>query len=162
MTKSRSRSAAEFAAELEKDPDYQKRLADRQEIAAVQGAAADDDERQLVAELGGVGLSVSSVYAFVGKSVPLTPSAAAPVLVKHLSLPHMRVVREGIIRALACSHLRSPAFEALKAGFIETTDPMERWLFANALAAMATLEELRPQLAGIQEYAGLFESGSRG
>ena len=120
MTKSRSRSAAEFAAELEKDPDYQKRLADRQEIAAVQGGwplttMSVNSLRSL-----GVGLSVLSVYAFVGKSVPLTPSAAAPVLVKHLSLPHMRVVREGIIRALACSHLLLPRIrKALKAGFIE-------------------------------------------
>ena len=162
MPKPRSKTAAEFAAELKKDPEYEKRLAERQAIAAAQGAAAAEDERQLVAELGAAGVSVASVYDFIGTSVPPTLTAAAPVLVKHLSLPHIRVVREGIIRALSCSHLRSQAFDALKAGYTDTADPMERWLFANALAAMATLEELLSQLAGIQEYGGLFESGSRG
>lgn len=162
MAKSRSRTAAEFADELEKDPEYQKRLAERRAIAFAQGAAAGEDEQQLVAELRAGGVLVTSVYEFVGASVPPTPSAAAPVLVRHLSLPHIPVVREGIIRALSCSHLRSDVFEALKAGFTASTEPMERWLFANALAAMAELDELRPLLAGIQEYSGLFESKSRG
>ena len=162
MAKSRSRTAADFAAELETNPEYQQRLAERQAIASAQGAAAAEDERQLVAELGAAGVPVASVYDFVGKSVPPTPTAASPVLVKHLSLPHILVVREGIIRALSCSHLRPQAFEALKAGFTKSTDAMERWLFANALAAMADLDELRPQLAGIQEYSGLFGSGSSG
>ena len=159
MAKSRSKTAAELAAELAKDPEHQERFAERQAIASAQGAAAAKDERQLVAELSAVGVSVASVYDFVGKSVPPTPSAAAPVLVKHLLVLHIRVVREGIIRALSCSHLRSYAFEALKAGYTESTDPLERWLFANALASMAALEELRSDLVGIQEYAGLFGSG---
>jgi hypothetical protein len=161
MTKSRSKTAAEFAAELASNTEYQKRLAERQAIAAAQGQAAAEDERPLVGELQAAGVAVASVYDFIGKSVAPTPSAAAPVLVKHLSLPHIQVIREGIIRALSCSHLRSHAFEALKSGFAESDDQMERWLFANALAAMAGLDELRQQLAGIQEYAELFRSASR-
>ena len=162
MAKSQSKTAAEFAAELEKDLEYQKRLAESQAVGAAQGAAAVEDERQLIAELGAAGVSVASVYDFIGKSVPPTPVEAAPVLVKHLSLPHIRVVREGIIRALSCNHLRSQAVEALKAGYMGTADARERWLFANALAAMASLDELRPHLDGVQEYAGLFKGASQG
>jgi hypothetical protein len=160
MSGSRSKTAAEVMAELANDPEYQKRLAERQDTASAQGAAAAQDEQELVAELQAAGVSVGSVYDFVGRSV--APPAAAPVLVKHLSVPHIRVVREGIIRALSCSHLRSYALDALKSGFAQSGDRTERWLFANALAAMASLDELRPQLAGIAEYAELFGSESRG
>jgi len=160
VVESRSKTAAEFAAELANDPEYQKRLAERQVAAAAQGAAAGEDEQQLVAELRAAGIPVGSVYEFVGKSA--APAAAAPILVKHLSVPHIRVVREGIIRALSCSHLRTYSLEALKAGFASSTDRSERWLFANALAAMASLDELRPQVASIAEFAELFRSESRG
>jgi hypothetical protein len=158
MSRSKSKTAADFMAELAKDPEYQKQLAERQAVAAAQGVAAAEDERELVAELRATGVSVSSVYDFVGESV--APATAAPTLVKHLSMPHIRVVREGIIRSLSCSHLRPEAFEALKVGFVDSTDRTERWLFANALAAMASLEELRSQLPGIADFAELFGSGS--
>jgi hypothetical protein len=81
MAKPRSKAAAEFAAELEKDAEYQKRLAERQAVAAAQDVAAAEDERQLVADLGAAGVSVTSVYDFIGKSVPATPTAAAPLAV---------------------------------------------------------------------------------
>ncbi len=160
MRGSRSKTAQELAAELANDPEYQKRLTERQAAAATQGAAAAQDEQELLAELRSAGVAVGSVYDFVGKSV--APAAAAPVLVGHLSVPHVRVIREGIIRALSCSHLRLYALDALRSGFAQTQDQMERWLFANALAAMATLDELRPDLAGITEYADLFRSELRG
>lgn len=160
MDNPKSKTAAEFKAELDNNPEYLRRLAERQSAATAQGAAAAEDERNLVAELRAAGVSASSVYDFVGERV--APLAAAPVLVKHLAAAHIRVVREGIIRALSCSHLRPLAFEALRAGFSQSTEPSERWLFANALAAMATLKELQPELAGIAEYAELFGTESHG
>jgi hypothetical protein len=160
MGRSKSKTAAEFMKELANDPEYQRRLAERQAVAATQAAAAAEDERALVADLCSAGVTVSSVYDFIGVSV--APLAAAPVLVKHLAVPHIRIVRDGIIRALSCSHLRPHAFAPLKAGFAQSMEPSERWLFANALAAMATLSELRPQLDGVGEYAELFTGGSRG
>jgi hypothetical protein len=160
MGRPKSKTAAEVVAELANDPEYQKRLAEREAVAAAQGAAATEDERDLVADLGAAGVAVSSVYDFVGEKV--APTTAAPVLVRHLSVPHIRVVREGIIRALSCGHLRAQALHALKSGFSASNEQSERWLFANALAAMAKLEDLRPELPGIDEFAELFEGRSRG
>ena len=159
MDRSKPKTAAEFMAELATDAEYQRRLAERQTAAAARGAAVAADERDLVAELQLAGVKASSVYDFIGEH--LAPAAAGAILVRHLSVPHIREVREGVIRALSCSHLRPAAFDALKGGFRQTTDPSERWLFANALAAMATLEELKFEVAGISEYAGLFSKDSR-
>jgi hypothetical protein len=159
MRKRKSITAEELIAELAQDPVYQARIAESQAVAAAQGLAAAEDEIGLVAELRTAGISVSSVYDFIGEQV--APAAAAPVLVHHLSVPHIRVVREGIIRALSCSHLRTFALEPLTEGFRMSTDYSERWLFANALAAMAPLAELTPHLDGISAFKGLFRRKPR-
>jgi hypothetical protein len=159
MRKPKAKTAEEFVAELAQDAGYQAKLAERQAVATAQGVAASKDESQLIVELRAAGVRASSVYDFVGKQV--APSAAGPVLVRHLSLPHVPVVREGIIRALSRSDFRAVALEALREGFRQSTEHSERWLLANALAAMARLPELEPQLPGISEFAELFRNNSR-
>jgi crotonobetainyl-CoA:carnitine CoA-transferase CaiB-like acyl-CoA transferase len=159
MGKSKGKTAKEVVAELAQDPAYQARLAERQAQAEAQGVAAAKDEEQIVAEFRAAGVAAASVYDFVGKQA--TPTAAAQVLVRHLSTPHIRVVREGIVRALSFKHLRSVALNALMDGFRQSTASSERWLFANALAAMASLAELTSQLPGISEFAELFPSNTR-
>jgi hypothetical protein len=154
MAKKKPKSASDFSAELERDPEYQARLARIQAKAEAQGEAAAVDEDALIADLEGAGIRVHSIYDFVNEYA--TPAEAVPHLVRHLDGHHLPVVREGILRALAYAHLRSTALEPLKRFFVQSQVPRERWLAANALATMASLAELRPDVPGLDEHASLF------
>jgi hypothetical protein len=139
--------------ELERDPVYVARRTAQERAAAAQGAAVAGDELGLLAALRSVGVRVRSVWAFVSDTP--TPPQAVPILLAHLLQPHHPVLREGIIRSLAYGHLRDAAFPHLKGLFAHATNPDERWLIANSLAAMASLRELEG-LEGIREYSKLF------
>jgi hypothetical protein len=76
-------------------------------------------------------------------------------LVRHLNTPHLRNIREGVIRALGVPAARVLAFESLRAAYQVERDPSLRWVIANALAGMVRFDEVR-DLPGIEEYAKLF------
>ena len=154
MPRSRPKTAKEFVGELERDPVHKERRAVQDAALAKRAAEAAADEASLVRDLEDAGVSVTSVYDLVNDVI--TTPHAVPVLLGHLGRPHLPVIREGILRALAYSHLRQGALSSLKDLFSGATEPGERWLIANAMAAMATLKELS-ELAGINEYAGLFK-----
>jgi hypothetical protein len=153
MPRSKPKTAEEVVRELERDPTYQKRRAEQDAAVARRAAEAASDEEQIVGELRAAGVRVNSVYDFIEV---VTPVEAVPVLLRHLTQSHTPVIREGLLRALAYSHLRAPALGGLKDLFRAAHDPGERWLIANAIAAMAALEDVR-DLSGIDEYAKLFK-----
>ena len=159
MPRKKSKSAAEFSAELERDPQYQGRLARIDRNADIQGETAASDERALVADLQKYGIRIHSVYDLVNDIT--TPPEAVPDLLRHLDVPHLAIVREGILRALAYSHLRATALEPLKEFFARSQVAGERWLAANALATMASLAELRTSVSGIEEFGQLFNGAPR-
>jgi hypothetical protein len=108
-------TAAEFIRQTANDPVYQTRL---RELTAQREALrrrCEEDEKSLVHELRGLGLSIASVYDLVNnKPNAVLPGKfvgpyqqAYPVLLKHLSLPHEPNIREGIIRALTVRDLPS-------------------------------------------------------
>jgi len=158
VPRKKSKTAADFSAELERDPEYQGRLARIQRAAEAQSEAAASDEQSLVADLRNAGIRVQSVYDLVNERT--TPPDAVPHLFRHLDLPHLPIVREGILRALAYSHLRPAALEPLKNLFTELQVIGERWLAANAIATMASFSEVRDSVPGIEEYAALFKRGA--
>src|SRR6266566_4055211 len=158
MPRSKRKTAKEFVDELQQDPVYRERSAAREAARDKRAVESVLDEASLVRELAGAGVHVDSVYDFVNDVI--TPLRAVPVLLRHLELPHIPAIREGLFRSLAYSHLRSSALDHLKAHFQATVEPGERWLVANAIAAMATLKEVA-DLPGVTEYAKLFKHTSR-
>jgi len=152
MPPRRSKTAAEFVRELQRDPQYVARQAVLRAEAEQRAAAIAQDEAPLVRELAESGIDVRSVWDF---GTLVTPPAAVPIVLRHLTLTHHPRVREGLIRALAYSHLRAQALEPLKEFFRSESDPDVRWLLANSLAAMAKYREVS-DLVGIAEFRGLF------
>src|SRR5690242_4230961 len=102
------KTPGELLSELESNPAWRAAREARDRARAVRAEAVASDERELVAELRACGYDVDSVYDLVNNAPHpvlarrfLGPYPAAyPVLVRHLDVPHMRVVREGVIRAL--------------------------------------------------------------
>ena len=97
------------------------------------------DEADLVADLKRIGFRVESVYDFVNTAAPY-PNAY-PILVRHLSLPHDRPTREGIVRALTVKDARPVAGRALLEAFESERDPLIRWVLANALRTVLPWKE---------------------
>src|SRR2546427_10098759 len=158
MPRSKRKTAKEFVDELQQDPVYRERSAAREAARDKRAVESVLDEADLVRELAGAGVHVDSVYDFLNDVI--TPLRAVPVLLRHLELPHIPAIREGLLRSLAYSHLRPSALGHLKARFRATVEPGERWLVANAIAAMASLKEVA-DLPGVAEYAKLFKHTPR-
>ena len=115
-------------------------------------------EQPLRDDLAAIGVRISSIYDFVDGDAP--PVEAVPVLIRHLREPHDRRLYEVILQALSHPELRPVALEPLKAWFLEQHDRVMRWVGANALASMATLEEL-DEVPGIYDFRDLFDRPAR-
>jgi hypothetical protein len=153
MMKRNQTTAADLLSQLESDPRWKARNDARESERRHAEALIAEDERGLVAELCDKGAPVRSVYDYVNNNG--APLAAVPVLVSHLEKPHHPPVREGIIRSLSVSHARDAALKPLTDAYARSNEASERWLIANALASIATLDELSG-LSGIREYSTLF------
>jgi hypothetical protein len=138
------------------DPTYDARLAEQRERVAALAAACALDERELLLELRDAGVRVTSVWDFiaVGGATP----AAVPILVAHLSRGHHERIWQGIVRALSVAHARGAALGVLSDLYRAETDRNRRWLLANAIGAMAELEEVR-DLPDIEDYHSVFRTG---
>ena len=106
MTAPKRKTAKEFVEELERDPLYRERRAAREAATAKRAGEAVQDEASLVRELGIAGVYVDSVYDFVNDVV--TPLQAVPVLLRHLDVPHIPAIREGLLRSLGKA-VKTPA-----------------------------------------------------
>ena len=141
--------------ELATNLGYQRGIREARARASELSAAIRKDEVSLVADLNSLGVPVASVWDFVNDDV-IPPVDAVPVFVQHLTLvPHHKGVREGILRALAHSHLKEAAEEPLRRlyGAVETEG--EQWLVANALASMTRYREVQ-DLPAIEQHRGLW------
>jgi hypothetical protein len=127
----RTKTAEEFVRELEANTEYQARLAEREERAAAVRAIYAPEDAALVEEFLGAGISVTSVYDLVNTSAPYPE--LHPILVRHLDVPHHRIIREGIIRALTIKNAGAAAESALFRHFQSESDSHLRWVLANAL-----------------------------
>ena len=144
--------------QLEADPEW---VAKRDAKAARHAERAKElaaDEAPIIAELASVGVTVSSVYDFVGKQ--LAPDVVLPILVRHLNVEHHERIGEGLIRALGIPSARAIAFDPLREAYLKERDPTLRWVIANAFSGMARLDEVA-DLPGIEEFAALFPKRRR-
>jgi hypothetical protein len=153
MGKRRGITAEELMKQLNADPLWVAEQEQREARHTASAARLKEDEAPILSDLTAAGIEVASVYDFL-KSPSRSPEAVA-VLVRHLDTPHLRNVREGVIRALGVPAARALAFESLRAAYRVERDPTLRWVIANALAGMARFEEVR-ELPGIEEYVKLF------
>jgi hypothetical protein len=144
--------------QLEANPEWVAQRDARAARHAERGRQITADAVPIIAELASVGVTVSSVYDFIGKQD--APDLALPILVRHLQLEHHPSIREGLIRALGIPSARKIAFGPLRDAFRTERDPALRWVIANALSGMARFEEVS-DLPGIQEFAELFRNPGR-
>jgi hypothetical protein len=151
-------TAEDFMRSLEANPDYIARRAAQAAATAELAGVCAEDEARLIAELQQVGVRTNSVYDFVNEDG--APSAAVPILVRHLAVPHHPSIWEGIVRALAVPHARDAALETLRTAYRSEADPHRRWVIANSLGSMARLREVE-DLPGIREYSALFRQSRK-
>ncbi|HVU27153.1 MAG TPA: hypothetical protein VHG71_05385 [Verrucomicrobiae bacterium] len=127
----KTKTAEEFARELKANSEYQARLWEREKQIAANQAIYAPEDAALTAELREHGVAVSSVYDLVNTSAPYPELYS--VLVRHLDIPHHRVIREGIIRALTIKDAGVAVESALLKHFQSERDSYLQWVLANAL-----------------------------
>ncbi|GAB4012012.1 hypothetical protein [Nocardioides ultimimeridianus] len=129
-------SATELMAQLQSDPDFQRRSAEDDARREEDGRSLREAESPIVAALQAHGVRVRSIWDLVGTSEPYPE--ALPVLIEHLERGgYPERVMEGLGRALAVK----PAvayWDRLKACWLRPRDAGEEEGVAAALAACAT------------------------
>lgn len=133
-------SANELIAQLQADPDYQRKMAAAEAERQVRMQEFRRAEQPIVADLRAAGVKVNSVWDLVNTATPYP--AALPVLIRHLELGgYPDRVMESLGRALAVK----PAvayWDRLKALYLASRNEGEEDGTAVALAACATREQL--------------------
>ena len=130
-------TAAEHAALLEADPEYQARKRERDRQHEELARKLSENEEPLVAALREIGWDVESAWDFV--MYPGGYSSAYPVLVEHLKRPYMERIRDGIARALTVPDAFDVAWDAVRDEFLSNTDTKTtgfKYALGNALAQL--------------------------
>lgn len=96
--------AEDFLSELANDPDYQSRIAESNKSRADFEEQLRGDEADLVAEINGLGFSISSVWDLVNSENNYLE--AIPILKRHLERDHHPRILAGVVRALAVEDLK--------------------------------------------------------
>lgn len=111
-------TADELVRELECDPDFARRKAEREKEQKRREAESRQEQATLIQELACVGVKISTVWDLVNTSTLYT--AALPILLAHLRRPYSDGTREGIARALAVSATRPIGWNVLVEAFEKT------------------------------------------
>ena len=159
MAKRRVLTAEDLMHSLRTAPEWVAREEAREAEMLARAAELAADEASLLAALRDADVSASSVYDFVNAGG--APHSAVPALVEHLNRPHDARIHEGIIRALTVRHARELALIPLMKAFEVERDAILRWVIANALSVLSSLDEIR-ELKGIEAYAELFSGRLKG
>ena len=145
--------ATEFLSELQRDPEHQRMVLAAEAERLERERQLDEAERPIVAELGEVGVQVTSVWDLVNTSDPYP--AALPVLMDHLERGgYPELVMQGLGRALGVR----PAvvfWDRLKMCWLHARGPGEEDGAAVALAACAT----KKQFEDLVEFLSVAERG---
>jgi hypothetical protein len=117
-------TVGEFMRELERNPEFARRKAEREKELNEQEAQSRRDQAPLLKDLAGVGVRVESVWDLVNTSASYT--SALPVLLDHLGRSYPVGIREGIARALAVRATRPIGWRVLVEEFRRTDASDER------------------------------------
>jgi hypothetical protein len=139
MSREKWITAAEHMAQLQKDPEWVKRNAESEARLTERQEQFRKEEAVLLAELSNVGFNLESVWDFVNTADKYP--GAIPVLLRHLSLPYHKRIKEGIIRALTVNSAGPDVLRELIRHFREETDDRGnslKWVLGNAISEVAT------------------------
>jgi len=156
-----AKTAAELMAELNNDPEYQKRIKEEDEARAEYWRTHGLDRIELLSDLKEAGFELESVWDFVNRKNDY--AEAIPVLIKHLKIKHHPRVLEGVVRSLAIRDLSSDTelWDTLVELYESTpsdesiTEPCERGLqqgVAVALDVLATEDRIGDLEMLVQKY----------
>jgi hypothetical protein len=133
-------SAAELMAQLEADPEFQRKKAEREAVLGERRRVLAGAEAPIVSDLRSAGVEVNSVWDLVNRSVPYPK--ALPVLMEHLKRGgYPDRVMESLGRALAVGPA-SVYWQRLRELYGRATGVDEKDGLAVAMAASATAEHL--------------------
>jgi hypothetical protein len=134
VKKRQTLTAAEFAAQLATNPEYQAGIA----AQAARAAAIEAEAQPIVADLRAAGFSVSSVGELRLRYMPL-PGTAVGILLRWLPRVTAAPLQDAIARDLA--NVTEPFnVQPLIALFERTSSESLRWSIANTLAELRPLD----------------------
>jgi len=139
MTKEKWINSAEHMAQLQQNPEWMARNAEIEARLKQRQEQSRKEQAQLLADLTEVGARVDSVWDFVNTAEKYP--AAIPVLLRHVSLPYRKRIKEGIIRALTVDYAGPEVLRELVKQFREQTDDSAnslKWVLGNAISEVAT------------------------
>jgi len=157
-------TAEELLRKLEADPDWVAKRDARERGQIAWEAEMAELERNLVSEIRSVGYEIDSVWDLVNNAPhPVLErkfvgpyERAYPILIRHLKLPHIREVREGIVRALIVKDGGPEMEVALLDELLKEPDAALKWVLANALRAAMPYHRRRkhPQIREALNWSG--------
>jgi len=139
MSREKWITAAEHQAQLEKDPEWVARNAEREARLKEAQEEARREQAVLLGELRNAGFHVKSVWDFVNTADQYP--GAVPVLLRHVPVPYSKRTKEGIIRALTVNYAGPDVLRELIRQFREETDDRGnslKWVIGNAISEVAT------------------------
>ncbi len=144
-------NAADLMAELARNPEYQRKMQEKEAARAATATQLRDEERPLVQELQRTGITVvldripgqeysgppRSISDLVNTASPYPE--AIPVLIKHLQLGYSRPIRQSIVRALITPDSMGNTDALIELFKAETDSESEmKSLLGSAIAEAAT------------------------
>ena len=164
VPKRRPVTAKELWDRLHADPEWVAARETEKKVREEHKKRALADQADLVHAIRGLGYDIESVWDLVTNAPhPVLErrfigpyDRAYPVLIEHLQLPHMKGVREGIIRALTVADGGDLLEEALLLELRREEDDQLRWVIANALRVAMPYHRRRkhPEIKKALDWSG--------
>jgi hypothetical protein len=140
MTKKEQSSMPERGTLAETNPAVANPVREAKELELKQRQERSRKEQaKLLAELWDAGFRVESVWDFVNTADKYP--AAIPILLRHVTLPYSKRIKEGIVRALTVNYAGSEVLHELVRQFREESESRPnslKWVLGNAIAEAAT------------------------
>lgn len=127
-------TADEFMRQLESDPEYSRRRAEREQQLMQREVESRREQIALLRDLAAVSVNVSTVWDLFNTSASYIP--ALPILIDHLKRPYSDGTREGIARSLAVRSTRPIGWKVLVEEFSKT-DPSNKCVKDGLAVALA-------------------------
>lgn len=149
--KDKSKTASQLLEELQNDPKHQKMLKEKEEMRERIEQNAIAGQRELLQELNGVGINITSVWDLV--NTKLSYPNAISILIKYLPKMQDDNNKEGIIRALAVREAIGLANDVLLSEFenMSIKKVNLKWIIGNTIFKIITSNDLNRVLKIVSE-----------
>lgn len=147
----KSETEIKFLALLRKSPKSKEEVEEVQRLGVLFSEELSKEIKDLIVELKGVGLTISSIWDMVNtkESYP----EAIGILIEHIPKHYHDKNREGIFRALAVKEAKGSANEALIREYnkIPKEKNTLRWVIGNAMYILITPKDIERILPIVQD-----------